>query len=104
MENKKLTWEEVRKSLNITPEQEAEIQLEMDIIKATIEARKKNKLSQRDLSKKSGIKQPSIARLESRSRSAQTSTLIKLLYPMGYTLRVVPLEDISEEYTPKNKD
>lgn len=87
-------WEEVRKKLNISSEQEAEIQLEMDIIEATIEARKKNKLTQRELSKKTGIKQPVIARIEKSLHSPQTSTLIKLLYPMGYTIRVVPLEQV----------
>lgn len=93
MKNEKWeTWEDVKKQLNISPEQQAEIQLEMDIIEATIEARKKNKLTQRELSKKSGIKQPVIARLEKYANSPQTNTLIKLLYPMGYTLRVVPLE------------
>ena len=86
------TWKEVRKSMNITSEQEAEIQLEMDIIKATIEARKKNKLTQRELSQKSGIKQPVIARIEKYVNSPRTSTLIKMLYPLGYTLRVVPLD------------
>ena len=91
MSKKELTWEDVKASLNFTPEEEAEIQLEEDIIEATIKARKKCNLSQRDLSKKTGIKQPSIARIESRSRSPQASTLIKLLYPMGYTIRVVPL-------------
>lgn len=93
MENRTyIKWEEVRKKLNISPEQEEEIQLEKDIIEATIEARKKNKLTQRELSKKSGIKQPVIARIEKCVNSPQTSTLIKLLYPMGYTLRVVPLD------------
>jgi len=97
MENKPyLLWEDVRKDLNITPEQEAEIQLEKDIIEATIEARKRNKLTQRELSKKSGVKQPVIARIEKYVNSPQTSTLIKLLYPMGYTLRVVPLDDLKE--------
>lgn len=97
MENKPyISWEDVRKNLNITPEQEAEIQLEKDIIEATIEARKRNKLTQRDLSKKSGVKQPVIARIEKYVNSPQTSTLIKLLYPMGYTLRVVPLDDLKE--------
>lgn len=86
------TWDEFEKELNITPEQELEIQLQMDIIEATIEARKKNKLTQRELSKKSGVKQPVIARIEKCVNSPQTSTLIKLLYPMGYTLRVVPLD------------
>ncbi|MBP3502838.1 MAG: helix-turn-helix transcriptional regulator [Clostridia bacterium] len=95
MENKPYaSWEDVRKKLNITPEQQAEIKLEEDIIKATIEARKKNKLTQRELSKKSGVKQPVIARIEKCVNSPQTSTLIKLLYPMGYTLKVVPLDDI----------
>lgn len=89
-----ISWDNVKNKLNITPEQEAQIQLEMDIIEATIEARRKSKLTQRELSKKSGIKQPVIARIEKCVNSPQTNTLIKLLYPMGYTLRVVPLEDI----------
>lgn len=90
--NEKFTdWSEFEKELDITSEQEAEIQLEMDIIKATIEVRKKNNLTQRELSKISGIKQPVIARIEKYVNSPQTSTLIKLLYSMGYTLKVVPL-------------
>lgn len=93
MNKKELAWEEVRKSFNITPEEEAEIQLEKDIIQATIEARKKNKLTQRELSKRSGVKQPVIARIEKCVNSPQTSTLIKLLYPMGYTIRVVPIDE-----------
>ncbi len=87
------TWEEVRRELNLTPEQEVQVQLEKDIIEATIEARKKNKLTQRELSKISGVKQPAIARIEKCINSPQMSTLIKLLYPMGYTVRVVPIED-----------
>ena len=86
-----LTWDEVRKSLNFTPEEEAEIQIEADLIEATINARKNNNLSQRGLSKLTGIKQPAIARLERHSQSPQVSTLIKLLYPLGYTLKIVPI-------------
>lgn len=94
MENKPYkTWKEVKDNLNISAEREAEIQLERDIIEATIEARKKNKLTQRELSEISGVKQPAIARIEKYMNSPQTSTLIKLLYPMGYTIRVVPLEE-----------
>ena len=89
-------WEDFEKELEITPEQEEEIQLEMDIIEATIAARKKANLTQRELSNKSGVKQPVIARIEKCVNSPQTSTLIKLLYPMGYTLRVVPLDDLKE--------
>jgi len=89
-----ITWEEVEKNLNLTEEQELAIQLEVDIMKATIEARKQNKLTQRELSKKSGIKQSAIARIEKCINSPQVSTLMKLLYPMGYTLKVVPIEEV----------
>lgn len=94
MSEKFTKWEEFEKELEITDEQEAEIKLEMDLIKATIEARKNNKLTQRELSKKTGIKQPTIARIERGINSPQTSTLIKLLYPLGYTIKVVPLDEI----------
>lgn len=95
MDNKAyISWKEVRDNLNITTEQEAEIQLEKEIIEATIEARKRCNLTQRELSRKSGVKQPVIARIEKYINSPQTSTLIKLLYPMGYTLKVVPLEEV----------
>ena len=48
-------------------------------------------MTQKELSEKSGIKQPSIAKLEKLNRTPQTTTLIKLLYPLGYTLKVVPI-------------
>lgn len=89
----KLTnWKEFRKELDLTPEDEAEIELELQLIEATIEARKNANLTQRELSELSGIKQPSIAKIESLVHSPQASTLIRLLYPMGYTLKIVPLD------------
>ena len=90
-------WENVRKDLKITPEQEEQIKLEEDIIEATINARKENNLTQRDLSKMTGIKQPVIARLERNVNFPQVTTLIKLLYPMGYSLRVVPLKKTKKD-------
>ena len=85
-------WEELRGEFNFTPEEEAEMEFELEIIQATIDARKKANLTQRELSEKTGIIQPTIARIEKRKTSPQTSTLIKLLYPLGYTLKVVPLQ------------
>ena len=90
-------WKDVKEELNFTPEELEEMNLEMDIIKATIEIRKQSNLSQRELSEKSGVIQPSIAKIETFTRSPQASTLIKLLYPMGYTLKVVPLEQNSKK-------
>ena len=85
------SWDEVERELDFTPQEKIEMELERDIIKATIEARKKANLTQRELSQKSGIIQPSIAKIERFARSPQAITLIKLLYPMGYTIKVVPL-------------
>ena len=90
-------WKDVKKNLNISDEQAAEIKLEEEIIEATIAARKKCNLTQRELSEKSGIKQPAIARIEKGINSPQTSTLIKLLFSMGYTLKVVPLDEVFPE-------
>lgn len=84
------TWEEFRKELNITPEQEEEIRIESEIIQATIEARKKGKITQEELSKKTGLKQSAIARVESGTHSPTMQTMIKYLYAIGYTLQVVP--------------
>lgn len=90
--NKEVTWNDVEKSLNFTPEEEAAIQLEVDLIQSTIDAREKSNLSQRDLSKICGLKQPVIARIESRARSPKVETLLKMLLPMGYTLKVMPID------------
>lgn len=89
--------DDFEKELNISSRQETEIQLEMEIIKATVEARKKSNLSQRDLSKISGIKQPAIARIESLRGSPRIATIMKILNSMGYTLKVVPLNKTKKQ-------
>lgn len=87
-------WREVRKEIEnkLTPEELEEIELEKDVIRATIEARKNANLTQKELSEMTGIIQPSIAKIEKFTRVPQYTTLIKLLYPLGYTLKVVPIE------------
>lgn len=83
---------------NLTLEELEEIELEKEIIRTTIEIRKKKMdLTQMELSKRSGIIQPSIAKIENFVRTPQYTTLMKLLYPMGYTLRVVPLEKVKDK-------
>lgn len=49
----------------LSPEKRAEIDFEVSIIGKMIEAREAKGLSQRELAKMSGVKQPAIARLES---------------------------------------
>ena len=83
-------WKDVKKELQFTPEEEEEMELEKNIIKATIEARKKSNLTQQELSNLTGIVQPSIAKIENFVRTPQYTTLMKMLYAMGYTLQVGP--------------
>ena len=92
MVKKHLTWKEVRENLKLTKEQEEEIRVEEEIIQAVIKARKEKNLTQQQLSDISGIKQTTIARIENGTNSPMVSTLMKMLYSMGYTLKVVPLE------------
>lgn len=88
------TWEEVRKTLNITPEQEEEIRIESEIIKATVEARKNKQMTQAEISKKSGLTQSVVARVESGTHSPTMQTMVRYLHAIGYTLKVVPSEKI----------
>ncbi len=91
-------WEDVKSEIeqNFTKEDLKEIDFEMQIIEATIEARKKKKISQQELSKLTGITQSSIARVESGTHSPSMNTLIRMLTPMGYTLKVVPIKKINK--------
>jgi len=59
-------WKDVKKKIEeeYTPEEIEELELEKQIIEATIEARKKAKITQQELSELSGIIQPSTAKIE----------------------------------------
>ena len=90
------TWNEFEKELNFTKEENAEFELEKQIIEATINIRKKLNMTQRELSERSGIKQPNIVKLENQKRSPQVYTLLRILLSMGYTLKVVPLSEANK--------
>lgn len=92
MNNKELTWEEVRANLKLTEEEEEEIRKEEEIIEAVIASRKEKKLTQKQLGELSGIKQPAIARIENHANSPQIDTLIKILNSLGYTIQIVPIQ------------
>ena len=57
-----------------------------------VKARKEQGISQRELEKISGVKQPVIARIEKGTSSPQLDTVIKLLAALGKTLAIVPLK------------
>jgi len=86
-------WKNFRNTLNLTAEEEDMIRLEKSLIKAVINAREQNGLTQTQLSELCGVKQPVIARLESAAHSPQVNSMIKILKPLGYTLAVVKQQE-----------
>lgn len=85
------TWDEVRKEL-YTEEEIRESDLRVAIISELIKARNEQGISQRELEKLSGVKQPIISRMEAGETSPQIDTVLKVLAPLGKTLAVVPLK------------
>ena len=75
----------------VSPAEREKINFEIDLIGKIIEAREQKGLSQRELAKLSGVKQPAIARLESMKTTPQIDTLFKVLNPLGYTISIVPI-------------
>lgn len=62
------------------------------VVDEVAEARRAACVSQKQLGEASGIKQPVIARLERGGAMPRLDTLIKVLAPLGKTLKVVDLE------------
>lgn len=60
----------------------------IEVIHSIVNKRRELGLSQRDLSEKTGIPQPSIARLETLRSKPSLQTLLKLMQPLGLKLTV----------------
>lgn len=81
-------WKTIRESLNLTKEDEIAIAFEKDLINSVIDIREKEGMSQVELAKKANIKQSQVARFEKAVHSPQINSLIKILFPLGYTLKL----------------
>ena len=87
-------WSEVEKEL-FTAEEIRESKLRVAIIGELIKARNDKNISQRELEQLSGVKQPIIARMEKGTTNPQLDTVLKILAPLGKTLKVVPLKTVN---------
>lgn len=76
-----------------------DIQLEMDIIRAIVDARISQKLTQKELAARTGINQADISKLENGTRNPSLKLLKRLADGMGMVLK---LEFIPKEM-PKTK-
>ena len=70
---------------------------EFDLISEYIKIRYESKMSQRDLAKKIGIAQSTIARMEKNMHSMSISNFTKLLDALGYKLEIVKKEETNEQ-------
>ena len=95
-ENKLKTQEQIEHEMKLK-------ELEKDVIRQVVEARKSQKLSQRIVGERAGIIRETVAKIENNLNSPQINTLIKLLEPIGYTLGVVPLIEEESEDTEANE-
>lgn len=88
MLSKRLKDEEFRK------EYEA-IQPEMDVIRAIVDARTSQNLTQKELAERTGINQADISKLENGTRNPSVNLLKRLAEGMGMALKI--------EFVPKQK-
>ncbi len=77
----------------LTPEEIEESNLRVALIGELIKARQEKGISQKKLEELSGVKQPVIARMEKGTTSPQLDTILKVLVPLGKTLKIVPLDE-----------
>lgn len=85
------SWENVRNEI-FTADEIAESDARVALLSEIINIRKSRNISQKELEKLSGVKQPVIARLETGKTDPQLSTILKLLNSVGKTIKIVPLE------------
>ncbi|MBO4243133.1 MAG: helix-turn-helix transcriptional regulator [Clostridiales bacterium] len=72
-------------------------QLEVEgLIHSLIEIRRSKDLTQSELAYISDFKQPVLGRLESMKSIPKIDTFLRLLYPMGYTLKITPIHERQE--------
>lgn len=62
--------------------------LEFELIKDLIEVRKSNNYTQQQLAEDANMVRETIAKIENQLVSPQINTLIKILLPLGYTLKI----------------
>lgn len=67
-------------------------ELEYDFVQDFIKLRKDNHLTQESMANQSGVIRLTITRIENLITSPQINTLIKILEPIGYTVKIVPID------------
>ena len=67
-------------------------ELEYEFVQDFIKLRKDNHLTQESLANQAGVIRLTITRIENLITSPQINTLIKILKPISYTIKIVPIK------------
>ena len=87
-----ILWQDIKKEL-YSKERIKEFDIEAKFLSSLIELRNEKKITQKQLEELSGIKQPMIARIENGDTMPRIDTFLRLLEPMGLTLKIVPIKE-----------
>ena len=67
--------------------------LERDFIESFVKLRKNHRLTQQEMADDGHVIRETIARIENSITSPQINTLIKILEPLGYTIKLTKIKE-----------
>ncbi len=71
--------------------------LEQEFVDSIVKLRKEKKLTQQEIADNSSVIRETIARIENRITSPQVNTLLKILEPLGYTIKLTKISKKKEK-------
>ncbi|WP_088363156.1 helix-turn-helix transcriptional regulator [Bacillus cereus] len=93
MANQNKTFDDIKiDALKKGPEKFSEI-MALELFGKIMAIRYRKEISQRELSRLSGVAQKTISRLENGEDSPKLETILKLAAALGYTLQLAPIEE-----------
>ncbi|MGI6616558.1 MAG: helix-turn-helix domain-containing protein [Saccharofermentanales bacterium] len=84
-------WEDIENDF-YTEEEIRASDLRVALMSELIKARQDKGITQKELEKLSGVSQPVIARMETGKTNPQIDTILRVLAPLGKTLKVAEIE------------
>lgn len=88
-------WSDIKKEIrSISESEKMQIELVADLVDEIREVREELGLTQRDLAKKTGLKQSAIARMESGGAIPRLDTVLRVAVAMGLKFKLIKGEDL----------
>ena len=87
-------WRDILNQVDLSMDEaeESKFDLTIEIVELMLKRREQFDMSQRQLSRESGISQATIARLEKFGNMPRIDTLIKLLGPLKLAIKIVEID------------